>query len=80
MLAFLIKSNPSIIITQKRVVSDPTKVPKREDVECLIIPAIRNIPIAAQPWASETITTLTKVSLVIEISPTIINVMCVTLL
>lgn len=68
------------MINQYSLVSPPNKVPIREKVEFLKIPDTKNIAIAAHPWANEIITILTKVILDKEVSPTIINVMCVTLL
>jgi hypothetical protein len=54
--------------------------PRRVCTECLIEPALRNIPLEAQPWAKETMTTINKLLFKEETSPTIIKVMCVILL
>jgi len=69
-----------MITSQNKLVSVLTKFPNREEVEFLRFPAIANIAMAAQPWARDTITTLIKVILELVIRPTIIKVMCVTLL
>ena len=46
---FEIKIKPNKITTQNKLISGPTNVPNREEEEWLIVPAIKNIAIAAQP-------------------------------
>jgi hypothetical protein len=67
--------NPTIITTQNKDDSNPTKVPRREDVEWLKVPALLNIPIAAHPCDKETITIHIMVNLILERIPTNIKVM-----
>jgi hypothetical protein len=74
MPAFETNTIPIIIITQNKEDSDPTKVPNREDVECLKVPALANKAIAAHPCDKETNTILIIVILELVRIPTNINV------
>jgi hypothetical protein len=80
MPAFETNTIPIIIVTQNKDDSDPANVPNREDVECLKVPALANIAIAAHPCDRDTRTILIKVILDLVRIPTNINVICVTLL
>jgi len=73
-------STPNNIINLLIFDSIDIRTPSRELVRLLDIPALANIPMDAQPWASDNITTTIKSSLFSEMMANIINVICLTLL
>lgn len=74
------KSIPNIIISPLILDSIEIKTPIRDLKEFLNIPALANKPIDAQPWAKDNIITTKNNSLLLEITPIIMKVMCLTLL
>lgn len=71
---------PNKILNQDRPNSALKIYSIREAVACLNVPAIKNIPLAAHPWANDKSTVLNNATLLPILSPTIMKVMCVTLL
>jgi hypothetical protein len=74
------RSIPNNIINPLILDSIDINTPIRDLEEFLNMPALANIPIDAQPWARESISTTRNNSLLLEIIAIIINVMCLTLL
>ncbi len=75
-----IKISPSPKIKGLKLISSLSRLPIRENELWLEAPLIKNIPIEAQPWAKDIIITLRKMIFLKDIKPSIIKVMCVTLL
>jgi len=74
------RRTPNNIINLLILESIDISTPNREPEVFLNIPALANIPMEAQPWANDNITTTMKTSLFSEIMANIINVICLTLL
>jgi len=74
------RRTPNNIINLLILESIDISTPNREPEGFPNIPALANIPMEAQPWANDNITTTMKTNLFSEIMANIINVMCLTLL
>jgi len=74
------RSTPSININPLILDSIDIRTPTREPEVFLSIPALANIPMDAQPWAKESITTTRNKNLLLEMIASIMKVICLTLL